>query len=564
MKDEELGEYIPSYGERILIRNFCQRLQGRTKSRKQNLLTSLKKRFKLSQEQSDDAGPSGKPNVKTERNVEIGWLHFNEEEKRYVQVRARCGGGSRKVKFQKDGKKADLMEKGKLLFFPGSVSPKGNIDEFFFDVMDFKENTLNDTQTIGELYNQTMLPMLRFYLATKKKDIDKDEGPLETADLSDLDLPSVPSVAAQVEVPFEPEESDDSVIQFGPGTDEGEDNDDTLPYHTEPEKVTLIVRRNQVMEDLLSYFSESVMLKKEPSIRMVGLDGVVEQGVGDGVGRDCLTEFWSQFKDKCTTGASYKVPYLRHDFGQTKWEAIARLILYGWKKYGYFPIWLAPPFVEVAVCDNVLSSEAKVRDIFLDYISDLEKDVLSKALVDFDSVDFEDIIDALSSYNCRKIPTKANITSLIDEIAHKELIQEPMYVAKCFFPILNTLQGDLSKLEQIQTDLKPSAKKVLKLLQFPDVMTQPQATTSEYLKKYIKSLDQHHLALLLRFCTGSDLLIAPYITIKFIEQSDFTRRPIAHTCTFALDLPFTYDNFPQFRSEFNSILSSGMWVMDIE
>ncbi|KAK5862890.1 hypothetical protein PBY51_018241 [Eleginops maclovinus] len=41
------------------------------------------------------------------------------------------------------------------------------------------------------------------------------------------------------------------------------------------------------------------------------------------------------------------------------------------------------------------------------------------------------------------------------------------------------------------------------------------------------------------------------------------RRPIGHTCAFVLEVSDSYDNFPDFRSEFNAVLDSNIWVMDI-
>lgn len=548
-------------------------------SRKQSVIANLKRKFKLSAGEASDSEDSSrvKPRVKSERKIEIGWLHFSEKEERYTQVRTRNGGGSRKVLFPKDGKKADILSKGKSLFFPNGISPKGKVDDFEFEVMDFKENSLDDDETVGDIYDKTMLTTLRFYIATKKK-----ETPCPLAAACELLSEDCPSLGAEVEVPFETElfdpfaegssSEDSSVIQFGPFdlTDDSNDHNQTVEnqpeeYQDGSAKFTLVVKRNRVMSDMIEYFSSDKILERDLQIRMMGLDGQLEKGVGDGVIRDCLTEFWSEFKDSCTTGSSFKVPYLRHDFGQRKWEAVGRVIVYGWKTCGYFPAWLAPPFMQVAICDSVLCSVGEVREIFLEYVSEVDKEVLSKALQDFKSVDYDDILDALSTYNCRKVPTEQNLKTILDEIAHKELVQEPMFVAKCFFPILQRLNSEMNRLKTIHHELKATAKKVIGMFNFPENMTPPQSVTANYLKKYVKCLDQHHLELLLRFCTGSDLLIISQITVTFIEgKSDFARNPVAHTCTCLLELPFTYENFPQFKSEFNGILNSGLWVMDME
>ena len=53
------------------------------------------------------------------------------------------------------------------------------------------------------------------------------------------------------------------------------------------------------------------------------------------------------------------------------------------------------------------------------------------------------------------------------------------------------------------------------------------------------------------------------VTVEFFESSGFTRSPIAHTCGRVSKVPSTYENCPSIRCEFNNLLSSKIWVMDI-
>jgi len=64
--------------------------------------------------------------------------------------------------------------------------------------------------------------------------------------------------------------------------------------------------------------------------------------------------------------------------------------------------------------------------------------------------------------------------------------------------------------------------------------------------------------------SGSDLIVSDEITVSFIKaESDFQRRPIAHTCGCVLELPDTYTEFTDLRKDFTEILKSGIWIMDI-
>ena len=80
-------------------------------------------------------------------------------------------------------------------------------------------------------------------------------------------------------------------------------------------------------------FSEQSILKDDLSFRVILPDGKFENAVDDGgVLRDVLSEFWNDFYEQCTLGNCFKVPYLRHDFGQQEWESVGRIITFGWQK----------------------------------------------------------------------------------------------------------------------------------------------------------------------------------------------------------------------------------------
>ena len=102
----------------------------------------------------------------------MGWMHFREGT--FVQVRTKKGGGTRKETVLKDCKKQKLIEKATQLFFPGGKNAEGSLSDFDIDLTDFQQQPIEDTVTVGELYEKTKLPLLRFYLTTKKRDIASD------------------------------------------------------------------------------------------------------------------------------------------------------------------------------------------------------------------------------------------------------------------------------------------------------------------------------------------------------------------------------------------------------
>lgn len=69
-----------------------------------------------------DAGIRQTKKQKATRNVEIGWIH--SDGKIAKQVRAKQGGGTRKIQMATDAGLKDILQEGKKLFFPDGISPK--------------------------------------------------------------------------------------------------------------------------------------------------------------------------------------------------------------------------------------------------------------------------------------------------------------------------------------------------------------------------------------------------------------------------------------------------------
>ena len=79
------------------------------------------------------------------------------------------------------------------------------------------------------------------------------------------------------------------------------------------------------------------MLKNILMFTIIGYNGSVEIGEGVGVAREALTSFWQQFCDSLAVGVQEKVPAIRHDHQKLQWEAIARVLVYGFICEKYFP-----------------------------------------------------------------------------------------------------------------------------------------------------------------------------------------------------------------------------------
>ncbi|XP_035987320.1 uncharacterized protein si:ch73-30l9.1 isoform X2 [Fundulus heteroclitus] len=329
------------------------------------------------------------------------------------------------------------------------------------------------------------------------------------------------------------------------------------------EKQTLVIRQVNCVMDMVEAFADENILDANISFRRVLEHGEVEAGVGSGIIRDILTDFWNLFYATKTCGTTYKIPTLHHSFQQKEWAAVARVLAFGWHKFQYLPIQLAPPFLTEAL--SLRTSENNLMEAFFNFISPTEKDVLTEALENFKMADEEELLSILSSHNCRLLPTKENLQKLVEEIAHKEMVQEPAFIIKCWQPVLRSVGESMTfhDLNKILDDLKPRARNITKCIQFPAGMSDAETITSNQLLRFIRERDEKELGLFLRYCTGSDLFLAKTIKVTFSSMSEFTMRPVAHTCSCSLELPCNYSNYAEFKSEFCSVLKSGVWVMDM-
>ena len=74
-------------------------------------------------------------------------------------------------------------------------------------------------------------------------------------------------------------------------------------------------------------------------------------------------------------------------------------------------------------------------------------------------------------------------------------------------------------------------------------------------RKFLKNL--------FRYMTGTDIICVGKTEVTFIKLEGLCRRPIDRTCAPALELPSTYLSYIELRHEFDNILSSGDYCIEI-
>ena len=322
------------------------------------------------------------------------------------------------------------------------------------------------------------------------------------------------------------------------------------------------------MKDLIKEFKDKEILNYTLNIRVISSNGALEKGEGIGVTREILSLFWQSFFTSLAVGAKEKVPSIRHDFQKNDWEAIARVLLYGYISTKYFPLNLSVAFVALCILGEEKLSNDLLLDSFKLYVSVDEKKVIDACMNGhFDNND-EDTKDFLSSYKCFRVANVENISEIIFQLAHQEIVQRPKYIATCWSTMLKSLTifdpfKSIEGLRGMFEEKTASPKKVLKLLS-AQPENDAERESFDHLKRFIKSLNDGALSAFLQFTTGSDIIIFDSLEVTFVNVDGLSRRPIAHTCTPSLELPSTYQSFNELSEEFSSLLrEKGFWEFDI-
>ena len=314
-------------------------------------------------------------------------------------------------------------------------------------------------------------------------------------------------------------------------------NDEVLEHKN------IIVHRELIRDEIVEIFQDPDILKYILHVTIIGNDGNPEKGEGRGVTLDMLTNFWQHVFDSLTVGTQEKIPSIRHDFQKNHWQAIARVLVYGFSREKYFPIRMSPAFIAAALFGEESVPKDFLLQSFERYISSEEKETLLVALAGDLSLDDEDFLDFLSNYKCYRCITEDNISQTVNELAHQEILQKPRYIIDCFSKTLGLLKvyspfQYVSSLKETYDIKKPTSRKVIKLL-VANPSSELEHACLDHLKRYIRSLEGSAVNQFLAFVTGSNVIASSSINISFVELVGVSRRPVVHTCDPLVELPAT-------------------------
>ncbi|XP_033752673.1 uncharacterized protein LOC117336293 [Pecten maximus] len=612
MTVDQLNKYIPRYGDCLAAIAFSKKQltssgicesetsKGRRMSLRDRLMAKLQGKKGLDEHTRRSVPQEGNRNAKKHtKKIELGWLHSYGSCNILKQVRSPSGGGTRTIDIDVNSTVSELLNTAIALFFPNGKSKKGNENDFNFYIANQTQEKQEGSLTIKQIYESTKLKILRFYLVssavvTTSADIcghellqKGEEGSLkcipdtdpdretkgnnlsnafeELPDICDTettlyvmesDLQSLHSFtmnATQNDMLTSPNASNETLFD----TDFLIDSPvSTIPAQEQPlisTKVDIKIHRTIVQDELIMFFKDPNVINQNLTFSFVNEKGQD----ADGVSRDAYSEFWTSFLLRNTDGETYRVPVLTNDYSHEEWEAIGRILLKGFKDHRYLPIGLAPAFLIAIVHGEDVVTPQQLKNSFLHYLSSSEKDIIESAC-NGSSYDEDELISVLDRFQCHRIPNQEEMSSAIIQIAHRVLIQEPKYALDAMKGVCgNALQlflPDIESVSALYERLNPSVAKVIRLLKATP-STKEENASFGFLQRFIRGRNKEQLKLLLRLLTGSDVVCVDKIDITFVVRYGKGRIPTIHTCGPSLELPSTYINFPDFRSEWESILS---------
>lgn len=309
------------------------------------------------------------------------------------------------------------------------------------------------------------------------------------------------------------------------------------------------------------------------SIAMINENGKEEFGVDDGgVFRDALSAFWNKLLESSSVGEDEKILCLRNEFQFPEWQSVGRILVKGYQQAKFYPHSLCKAVMAATLFGENAVSSSMLLTSFKAFVSPDERQLIAAALSEAlpnDGEQYEEWVDFLDRYSCKRIPKadKVDVETVLLQAAHRELLQVSKYVIVSWIEPCKILLkyeefGSLDKFIELCDKVKPTTKKVINLFDCCKPGSNAQRDALSYLKKYIRGLNAEKLEQFLRFCTGASVLCVDQISVMFTALEGAARRPVAHTCSPMLELPTTYENFPQFREEMNNVLASGFWDID--
>ena len=319
-----------------------------------------------------------------------------------------------------------------------------------------------------------------------------------------------------------------------------------------------IIDRDNIFEDVVDMYRTGDIIEEFPIEIKYSDEKALDDG---GVQRDMYSAFWEEVYSRMFEGATILIPMVHPHIDMMIYPVLGHILSHGYLVSGHLPVRIALPTLINMIMGPIKVTPQVLLDGFLDYISSTERGIFKDALKcqsdKFPSAMQGGLLDTLSKFGCRQLPTPSNLMSIIERIAEYEFLAKPaaaISLVHTGIPILHKPFWIKNNITSIYNQLTVTAEKVHNLLSLPQASSLSEERVYGYLKTMVGNISNDELRSFLRFVTGSSVCNSMYILVTFNTLSGLGRRPIAHTCDSTLELSTTYINYDDFYGDFQAIL----------
>ena len=338
------------------------------------------------------------------------------------------------------------------------------------------------------------------------------------------------------------------------------------------EEKTITVRREHIIEDLTdTYANNRMLIHHRLNVQIDGEPAIDAEGVK----REVFTVFFKSLLMKFFVGNSEMVPQLDPRILFTGfYETVGRIISHAFVLVGMFPVGISKAAWHLILTGTV--STDNIMRSFLEHITEREKRVVKKVidgerLNDIEALSF---LSVLSYHGCKSSPSAQDRLHTLENVAATSLLCKPlfcygrMHAGMYCYPLL-WIGVPGSVVNDIYNQMKPCADSVVNTIHYQFTDLEEDISFSQfrdiraaeeqikiYLERYIETLSDKQLAALLKFWTGSELMLLPSLLVSFNATQEIARRPIANACVGQLNLSRFYSSQDEFDDEMNLYLGS--------
>lgn len=321
----------------------------------------------------------------------------------------------------------------------------------------------------------------------------------------------------------------------------------------------ICVSRENVFEDLMKLFRK----RRDIMGHRIKVQFENEAADGDGVAREAYSLYMNQLLFKCFEGNSQFVPLIHPEFGEEEFTIVGKILFVFFLNFGVFPIQISNASLEYALFGSCRDST--LLDSFFSYCSNSHSSIIRKAIRNECFVQ-EEIIEVISAYGIRTMPTKNNISDLICRVAKNEMITKPWTALLCIRDAFTKLFGGLKRetIAAIYEVSIPTQEKLLQHIQFPDAVDQIEEKAFSFIRRYIEESNQATLKTFLQYVTGSSFILPDFrIGISSKLMNELETRPISKICIKSLIIPRNIPTYHAFKINMDFYLNHNeLWAME--